>query len=79
MNQPQHILKNGTRIKTRAQLDSMVGMIVPAQYLTTRRVSAEGIIRGVVGGHGGDLYYVEHDTHDLHYAVYCFTEFEVIP
>jgi hypothetical protein len=35
------------------------------------------IIRGVVPGHGGDLYYVQHEAHDLHCAVYCFTEFEV--
>jgi hypothetical protein len=55
----------------------MIGMIVPAQCVATRRVSAEGIIRGVVPGHGGDLYYVEHEAHDLHYAVYRFTEFEV--
>jgi hypothetical protein len=56
----------------------MIGMIVPAQCVATRRVSAEGIIRGVVGGHGGDLYYVEHEAHDLNYSVYCFTEFEVV-
>jgi hypothetical protein len=78
VNQPQCILKNGARVKTRTSLDSSIGMIVPPQCLSMRRVSAEGIIRGVVGGHGGDLYYVEHEAHDLHYVVYCFTEFEVI-
>jgi copper homeostasis protein CutC len=52
----------------------MIGMIVPAQCVAMRRVSAEGVIRG----HGGDLYYVQHETHDLNYAVHCFTEFEAI-
>ena len=78
MKEPEYVLKNGTRVKTHAELDSSIGMIVPSQCVQMRRGSTEGIVRGVAGGHGGDLYYVEHEADDLHYAVYCFTEFEVV-
>jgi hypothetical protein len=31
-----------------------------------------------VPGHGGDIYYVEHNRRDAFYAAYSYTEFEVI-
>jgi len=79
VNQPEFILKNGTRVRTNERLDSAAGLIIPSNCHAQRRESAFGTVRGVVPGHGGDVYYVEHELHDLCYAAYCFTEFEVMP
>ena len=77
MNEPEFILLNGTRIETHEVLGSTGGLMVRGDYVTNRKPSAIGIIRGVVPGHGGDAYWVTHDYGDV--AVYCFREFELVP
>jgi len=76
MRQPETILPNGTRVRTHAELESTRGMMVHPAHLSARRPGAEGAIAGVVGGHGGDVYYVEHAPGEP-WAAYCFTEFEL--
>ena len=74
MKAPQYILIAGTPIITNAQLESTEGMFVVARHLDARKTNILGTIKGYVPGHGGDVYYVEHEPGDV--AVYCYTEFE---
>lgn len=74
MNQPEYILKNDTKIVTHRTLDSTQGLCVSSQYIAARKSGAKATIFGVVGGHGGDVYWARHE--DGSEAVYCFTEFE---
>lgn len=76
MKQPEYILKPGTRIHTHPVLKSTDGMFVVQRHLDARAANTPGTIRGVVPGHGGDVYYVAHHADNV--AVYCFTEFELI-
>jgi hypothetical protein len=75
MQQPSQILANGTMVRTSGRLDSTAGMSVEPEYLKTRRSNALGKISGVVGGHGGDVYWVTHAGGAI--AAYCFSEFEL--
>lgn len=82
MNQPEHILMQGTRIVTHATLnmgdndpDPTRGMLIRQEYLDARRPSMGGTIRGWVPGHGGDVYWVQND--DGGKAAYGFWEFEL--
>ncbi len=75
MQQPMYILEDGTRVVTHAALEDTRGMMVPPSYLGARKPNEKGAISGVVGGHGGDVYYVKHDSGDV--GVYAFTEFEL--
>lgn len=52
-------------------------MTIDPRNLSRRRANAPGVIKGVVGGHGGDVYWVEHETGAEYPAAYCFTEFEL--
>lgn len=78
MNQPDYILKDGTKIRTHATLDSVGGMMVHHAHLAARTADADGEIAGVVGGHGGDVYWVRHGQDEC-LAAYCFNEFEYAP
>lgn len=80
MKQPAFILTNGTKVKTHEKLDSPPGFLVAATHMVQRRPSAEGTIAGVVevvGGHDGDVYWVDHNAGEPS-AAYCFTEFELV-
>lgn len=74
MKEPEYILPNGTRVVTHEYLGSTGGMLVAQKFLDARRPSALGLIWGIVGGHGGDVYWVKHD--DGTGAAYMFDEFE---
>jgi len=76
MNQPQNILPDGTTVRTHAALGLTTGMIVPHENLRRRQPDAVGRVTGVVPGHGGDVYWIDHG--DLQ-APYCFDEFELEP
>lgn len=79
MNQPTYILDNGTRIRTHTKLGTNQGMNVAAIHIDQREADAEGTIAGVVGGHGGDVYWVQHvETRGDTTAPYCFDEFELV-
>lgn len=76
MNQPEYILNNGTTIETHSNLDGeqVAAILVASKHIEARRTNEQGTIIGVVGGHGGDLYWVKHE-HGT--AVYGFWEFEL--
>lgn len=76
MQEPESILSNGTRVRTDRTLGSTVGMLVKQQYLDARRSNAEGTIKGWVTGHGGDVYWVQHDDGTV--AAYGWMEFELV-
>lgn len=76
MQQPATILARGTLIRTHAELEDSRGFLVVPKHLRARRPDAPGIIDEVVPGHGGDVYWVQHEGVADH-AVYCFSEFEL--
>lgn len=78
MQQPTYILNNGTRVRTHATLGTTEGMNVAAVHRAQRRPNAEGTIAGVVGGCGGDVYWVRHGGCGDVVAPYCFDEFELV-
>jgi hypothetical protein len=75
MKEPAAVLADGTKIKTCDIIGSTSGMIIRADYLAARTPSKSGTIRGWVGGHGGDVYWVEHD--DGTRSAYGWWEFEL--
>lgn len=76
MQSPEYILKSGTQVVTHETLDSTQGFIVKPRHLECRKGNQRGMIAGVVGGHGGDVYWVQHEgSEDV--GAYCFTEFEL--
>ena len=77
MEAPKFILTNGTKIKTHHDLGSTTGLLVTAELLQRRKSNTEGTIKGVVPGHGGDVYWVVND--DGSKTCYCWTEFELVP
>lgn len=80
VNSPTYILENGTKIKTNPTLGSTRGMMIYGGNLARRKPAADGVITGVVPGHGGDVYWVRHDDGsgaEAILAAYSFTEFEL--
>lgn len=76
MHCPPTILPNGTPIRTHRTLDAANGLPVHRDSLKARRSDAPGKIAGVVGGYGGDVYWVHHEN-GIDVAVYSFAEFEL--
>lgn len=76
MDSPQHILEVGTIVRTHKQLGSTGGMIVREDALKRRRPDVIGVIGPIVGGHGGDVYWVFHGPEEQP-APYSFAEFEL--
>lgn len=81
MEEPKTILEAGTRIRTDKVLGSPAGIFVKEKYLQERKPDTVGIIRGWVAGHGGDIYWVQHEgcegTDGI--AAYGWMEFELEP
>ncbi len=76
MNEPKCVLGVGTKIITSIALHPTTGLMVKPKYLEARRPSTAGIIQGFVPGHGGDIYWVEHEDESI--AVYGWMEFELV-
>jgi hypothetical protein len=76
MREPKFILANGTKIVTNAKLDPTTGFLIAPKHLALRKPATSGEIYGVVGGHGGDVYWVRHEG-DEYLAAYCYSEFEL--
>ena len=74
--QPSVILESGTKVRTDKTLTSNPRMMIKPQYLDNRRANALGTLKGIVGSHGGDVYWVEHEDETI--AAYCWSEFELI-
>jgi hypothetical protein len=67
-------VKAGLRVKT-TELGNTIGILVKPQYLDARREGVVGVDQSHVPGHGGDVWWVEHeDTRVV--AAYVFTEFD---
>lgn len=77
MRQPETILPHGTKVRTHDVLGPTTGMIISPASLAMRKPGAVGTIHGIVGGHGGDVYWVQHDGDMSPAAPYCFYEFEL--
>ena len=78
MNEPEYLLEAGVRIRTHAKISDTGGMLIAQAHLDRRKAGAVGAIGGIVGGHGGDVYYVAH-VGDTRMAAYGFWEFELEP
>ena len=78
MMEPTVILPHGTRIKTTEPLGSTRGYFVSQPHLEARRSGAIGAICGIVGGHGGDVYWVAHHGATC-MAVYGWWDFNLEP
>ena len=76
MNEPKQVLANGTRITTHIDLDSTSGLLIKQDLLDNRERGVNGVICGIVGGHGGDFYWVKHE--DGVKSAYGWMEFELI-
>lgn len=75
-------VKSGMKIITNATLNGTGGILIKESYLDARKPSQTGIVKHWVGGHGGDVWWVEHTPSPDHapdlknIAAYCFDEFE---
>ena len=74
MEEPTYILSTGTRVVTHSTLADGHGL---PRGGSMRKPNQPGIIAGVVGGYGGDVYWVRHDVENDELAPYVFTEFEL--
>jgi hypothetical protein len=69
----------GLRIVTRRlKKDGTKGMLIHAKHLSVRRRDVTGTIIQAVAGHGGDVWFVQHDESDQ-VGAYAFTEMEPLP
>lgn len=76
MEQPEYVLASGVKICTHEALHPTTGMLIKREYLDRRRPGATGTIKGYVAGHGGDIYWVEHED-DKSVSAYGWMEFEL--
>lgn len=66
-------VKPGIRIRTSERLRGTEGMMIRRKYLQARRPGTIGTVKGWVPGHGGDVWWIEHE--DGAVAAYCYDEF----
>jgi hypothetical protein len=66
-------VKPGLSVKTSFNLGSTRGMLIAQKHLDARKPNAEGVIKGWVPGHGGDVWWVEHKDGSV--GAYSFDEF----
>lgn len=66
-------VKPNLRVRT-TKLEDTTGMLIQPKYLAARRSGKRGTVKGFVAGHGGDVWWVEHEDGTV--GAYCFTEFE---
>lgn len=78
MREPETILPPMTRIRTSEPLASTGGFLIAQKHLDVRKPGAVGVIMGIVGGHGGDVYWVAH-LGDTCRAAYGWMDFELEP
>lgn len=67
-------VKVGIRVKV-VKLGDTKGMFIKFKYLDVREVGITGIILGYVPGHGGDVWWIQHDGNE-DVGAYAFNEFE---
>lgn len=69
-------VKTGIRVRI-TKLDSVDGMFIHAKHLTCRRVGVTGTVGNYVGGHGGEVWFIDHDGSD-ECGAYVYDEFELV-
>ncbi len=62
----------GLRVKV-VRLRKTTGMLIASKHLNVRAAGKTGTVRGWVPGHGGDVWFVQHDNSD-EIGAYSFTE-----
>lgn len=68
------------RLRVADTLQSTTGMMIAPDRLARRRAGAVGFALGYVGGHGGDVWWVNHEGDDPDdVAPYALTELEPAP
>lgn len=68
-------IEKGMQVKIN-QLDDTKGMSINKKHLDVRKADIEGVILDAVPGHGGDVWWIEHNNKEV--GAYCFTEFDKI-
>jgi hypothetical protein len=62
------------RVRT-TELRGTDGMMIHARHLSCRQAGLTGEVRGYVPGHGGDVWFVQHEgSEDV--GAYCYDELE---
>jgi hypothetical protein len=77
MKQPIMILPPGTKVRTYKRLGKTDGMMISPNNLNLRKPNTVGEVSDWVPGHGGDVYWVQHEGDDRP-AAYCFTELSLL-
>lgn len=67
-------IEPGTRVRIET-LHGTSGMLIVPKYLSARREGAVGTVKSFVPGHGGDVWWVEHEDKPGEFAAYMFDEF----
>jgi len=68
-------IKPDLRVKT-TKLNDTEGMLINQKHLAVRRESVTGTVKSYVPGHGGDVWFVQHDNSE-EIGAYCYTELEL--
>ncbi len=69
-------VKPGIRVKT-TKLGDTMGMTIALKHLSVRAEGVTGTVKSYVPGHGGDVWFVQHDgSNDV--GAYVFDEMEPI-
>jgi len=66
-------VRTGLRIRV-TSLGPTTGMLITAKYLEARQEGVTGIVGTYVAGHGGDVWWVQHDGGVI--GAYSFSEME---
>lgn len=67
-------VKIGMKVVT-TKLGETTGMLIKPRHLDCRSSGITGTVQSYVPGHGGDVWFVQHDgSEDI--GAYCYTEFE---
>lgn len=67
-------IQPGLRVKVK-KLEGTKGFLINSKHLAVRRKGVRGTVKNWVPGHGGDVWFVQHDNSD-DVGAYCFTELE---
>lgn len=62
----------GAQFVTCLELGDTRGFMVHPKHMAARRSSTRGVYRGYVAGHGGDVWWIEHEDGTV--GAYCYTE-----
>jgi hypothetical protein len=69
-------VKTGLRVRT-VNLGTTKGMLIADRHILARCNGITGTVLQYVPGHGGDMWFVEHDgTGEI--GAYCFDELEAV-